>query len=338
VDQGLTRIDVMPQVRVPFTRWQFLPMDASLAFRDTWYSQSLQDGARVDTPVNRHYFRLGASVTGPILTRVFNTPGSGFAEKLKHVIEPSVSFERFSTVANEAQIIKFEGLDYIVGGTTSATFGLTTRFLGKRRQGPAGTTTQEFLSASVFQTYYSDSRASQYDYSYSTSFTIRPPSNWSPISVNVRATPGSRFNGQFRMEYDPILGLLQTVSFVGGYTPGRWLGLNGGWSRRNLPSGTVIVSDDYVNASATLRSASNRVGGTYSFNYDIARSVLLQNRIIGYYNAQCCGFAVEVQTYNFPTSSTSFPVNRDVRFNFSVTLAGLGTFSNLFGSMGGMTR
>ena len=339
VNQGLTRVDVMPQLRVPFTRWQFLPMDASLTFRDTWYSQSLdKDGARVPDAVNRHYFRFNASVTGPILTRVWNTPANGYAEKYKHVIEPSVAFERFSTVNNDAQIVKFEGLDYIVGGTTSATYGITTRFLAKRRSGPAGSSTQEFLTASVFQTYYSDSRASQYDPNYSASFSIRPPSNWSPISINVRAAPGPKFNGQFRMEYDPVISMIQTVSAVGGYSEGNWLRVSGGWSKRNLPSGSVIIKDNYVNGSATLRTSSNSAGGTYSFNYDVARSEMLQNRIVGYYNAQCCGFAVEVQTYNFPTGNPRFPVSKDVRFNFSVTLAGLGTFSNLFGALGGAGR
>ena len=338
VDQGLTRIDVMPQVRLPVTRWPFLPMDASLTFRDTWYSQSLKAGERVDEPINRHYFRVNASVTGPILTRVWNTPGSGYAEKFKHIIEPSVSFERFSTVENEAQIVKFEGLDYVVGGTTSATYGITTRVLAKRRGGPAGGTAQEFLSASVFQTYYSDSRASQYDSSYSTSFTARPPSNWSPVSINVRVTPGPTFNTQFRMEYDPILSLIQTVSAVGGYAAGEWLRINGGWSKQNYPVGNTILSSNYVNGGATLRTPSNRAGGSYSFNYDLERSAMLQHRFLGYYNAQCCGFAFEVQTYNFPTSSPNFPVNKDVRLNFAVTLAGLGTFSNLFGSMGGTTR
>jgi len=338
VNQGLTRIDVMPQLRVPFTKWQFLPMDAWVAFRDTWYSDSIQNGVRVPEPVNRHYFRFGGSITGPILTRIWNTPANGYAEKFKHVIEPTFAFERFTMVSNDAQIIKFEGVDYIVGGTTSATYGVTTRFLAKRREGPAGTATREFLSASLLQTYYTDARASQYDYAYSTSFTVRPPSNWSPISMSVRGTPSDRFNAQFRLEYDTVIGAIQSVSLIGGYSAGSWLRVNGGWSQRKFSSQALLVSDDYVNAGATLRTPSNRIGGSYTFNYDLGRRTLLQNRIVGYFNAQCCGFAVEYQTFNFPTGDPRFPVSRDRRFNFSVTLAGLGTFSNLFGAFGGAPR
>ena len=62
-----------------------------------------------------------------------------------------------------------------------------------------------------------------------------------------------------------------------------------------------------MNAMTTLRTSGNRVGGSYTFNYDIGRATLLTSRIVGYYNAQCCGVAVEYQTVNFPQSS-AYPV------------------------------
>jgi hypothetical protein len=33
--------------------------------------------------------------------------------------------------------------------------------------------------------------------------------------------------------------------------------------------------------------------------------------------------------------STNLPVQKDQRFNFSITLAGIGSFSNFFGAFGG---
>jgi hypothetical protein len=44
---------------------------------------------------------------------------------------------------------------------------------------------------------------------------------------------------------------------------------------------------------------------------------------------------VEFQNYNYAQVSSSFPIPADRRFNFSFTLAGLGTFSNFFGAFGG---
>ncbi len=48
-----------------------------------------------------------------------------------------------------------------------------------------------------------------------------------------------------------------------------------------------------------MQTRDNRYGAIYSFNYDILRGTMLQQRISGFYNAQCCGIAFEYQRYNF---------------------------------------
>jgi len=85
-----------------------------------------------------------------------------------------------------------------------------------------------------------------------------------------------------------------------------------------------------------VRLKQNRYGGMYQANYDVLRSSFLQQRMMAYYNAQCCGFSVEYQTYDLSQLGYS-PVNKDRRLSFSFTLAGIGTFANPFGSMGGPT-
>jgi hypothetical protein len=76
------------------------------------------------------------------------------------------------------------------------------------------------------------------------------------------------------------------------------------------------------------------VGGTYSFDYDFQRDYFLQQRVLAYYNAQCCGVVLEFQTFNFQgVQGVSVP--QDKRFNISFSLAGIGTFSNFLGALGG---
>ena len=141
------------------------------------------------------------------------------------------------------------------------------------------------------------------------------------------------------MEYDTEVHAFQSISTNGTYSAGTWLQASGGWSTRRLASQTAFfTSDNYVNGGVNLRTPDNRVGGAYAFNYDLGEKTLLQHRLTAYYNAQCCGFAFEYQTFNFPTAYTRFAVSQDRRINFSVTLAGLGTFSNLFGAFGGATQ
>ena len=90
----------------------------------------------------------------------------------------------------------------------------------------------------------------------------------------------------------------------------------------------------YLNSFTSLRTRDNRVGGVYQFNYDVQRTRYLQQRVLAYYNAQCCGISLEYQSFNLEGLSTRMRIEQDRRFNLSFTLAGLGTFSNMLGAFG----
>ena len=64
---------------------------------------------------------------------------------------------------------------------------------------------------------------------------------------------------------------------------------------------------------------------------------MLQQRITGFYNAQCCGLAFEYQTYNYG-ATRSRRSRSDHRFFMSFTLAGLGNFSPFNGALSGVPR
>jgi LPS-assembly protein len=339
-DRSLARFDVMPTVRVPFTKLRFLTVNSSVAWRGTYWTRSQLPGGSgtvVENDISRTYFDIQARVTGPVVGRVWNTPSNGYAEKWKHTVEPYFNVQRVTMVDNFDRIIQLDSTDYILGGTTRLDYGLNNRILAKRKRGGGGSSAREILGVTISQTYYSDDRASQYDWNYTTSFSGRPPSKLSPVRLAIRATPGDQVQGAFRMEYDTTEAVIQSMVADGQVGVSNWLHLTAGFSQRRLTSTLDLtpVYDNYILAAATLRSPANRIGGTYTFNYDIGRSTLLTSRILGYYNAQCCGFAVEYQTYNFPPGNPAFPVSKDRRINFSFTLSGLGTFSNFFGAMGG---
>ncbi len=80
-----------------------------------------------------------------------------------------------------------------------------------------------------------------------------------------------------------------------------------GWSRRRYIPGlpgfdNEALANHYLNASANWHKATNTLGVTYTFNYDLRNDAFLQQRYLAYYNAQCCGINVEYQTYNFSAS------------------------------------
>jgi LPS-assembly protein len=337
IDQSLSRFDIFPRIRFPFTKWQFLTISTSAAFRETYWTErrDSKTGLNLQDPINRDYYDLAVQITGPVFSRIFNHPGSGYAEKLKHSIEPFLNIERISPIDDFSKYVQLDGTDTIVGRSTRLSYGVANRFF---RKAGGGGRSQELLTASLGQSYYSDANAALYDKNYQTA-NGTAPSHLSPISLLVRSTPTDQITAQFRAEYDTKYMAIRTMSADGTVNISDWFHTTAGWSQRrfieDLPGfNDPARLDHYLNSATTWRALKNRIGGIYNFNYDILHHRYLQRRMLTYYNSQCCGFAVEYQSFNFQGLSTA-PVTKDSRFNFTVTLAGIGTFSNLFGSFGG---
>jgi len=342
-DFGIGKFDLLPSIRAPLSTLPFLSLNASVGYRVTFFSESLNPatGRQIEEPVTRRYADMRAEVVGPVFTRVFN-PGNAFAERLKHVIEPNFTVQRITSIDNLKQIPTTASYEYVVGGVTRITYGLTNRMLVRRPSpsatpagGAAAGAPREFLTVGINQSYYSNELASPFDQSYGYSSLFRPPSNFSTVALVTRAMPAQSVGMDFRMEYDPIATERQLVGFgLNGILRSPRVDTSAGWNRQNYQTGNQFTSNNYIQQTTTLRLAGNTITGTVQFNYDIARSTMLNQRYIANYNAQCCGLVVEFQSFNYPGG---FVVNQDRRFNVSFTLAGIGSFSNFMGTFGGST-
>jgi LPS-assembly protein len=332
-ESGLTRLDLFPTLRFPFTKLPFLTFNSSLGFRATHWSESLDaTGVRVPEPLNRRYFSMATTITGPVLTRIWNTPRRSYAQKFKHVVEPFVTFSHITPIENLKNIVPLEGSDYVVGRVTSAAYGLNNRLYAKKESA------REILTVGITQTYYTDQRAADLDRQYqSSTYTgSTKPTNFSPVAVQVHLAPTTVTDVTFRTEYDMQLHALRTLAANGGLSHG-WVLESAGWSVNRFVPGfnTEATATHYLNSSTVVRKPGNAFSTTYQFNYDVKNGDFLNQRIIAHYNTQCCGIAVEYQKFNFGTRSAVVGVARDHRFNLSFTLAGIGTFSDLFGAFGG---
>jgi len=330
---GLTRIDVVPTVRVPFTKLQFLTFNSSMRFHETYWSESRDDeGARVPVGVQRRYFELATSITGPVFQKIYNTPGSTYAQKFKHVIEPGLVISRKTRITNTANIIPLEGTDFVLGGHTDYTYGIANRIYAKQES------SREILNIAMVQTYYTDENASKVDFNYqSTTNGVLPPSHFSPLAFQIHASPTTVTDATVRLEYDTHTGSMRSIAANGGLSRG-WAFVNAGWSLvQSVPTKVneeAVTVSHYLTSNAMIRKPGNAWSGSYAFNFDMKNKDFVDQRIIAHYNTQCCGLAIEYQKFNFGTrSGKGVPVNH--RFNLSFTLAGIGTFSDLFGAFGG---
>src|SRR5262249_13151018 len=149
--------------------------------------------------------------------------------------------------------------------------------------------------------------------------------------LNVRAIPSVDFNASLRAEFDSRYRSLRTISANGTYSWTNRIVTTAGWSKQGyIPQLQGFNDPNFLfqsgTGSTTVRTRDTHFGGLYSFNYDFLRGFMVQQRVTGFYNAQCCGLAFEYQNYNFGNSVFS-PIPADHRFFLSFTLAGLGNFS-----------
>jgi LPS-assembly protein len=359
VNAGLSRFDLTPQIRYPFKKWQWFTVNSTVSWRDTYYTRSyLVDPATgtqttdpatgqyvmQDAAVNRRYYSVQTQIIGPVFNRIWDTPDNGYAERFKHSIEPNLSIQHTSSIDNFNQIVQTDGVDSIVGGGTQFTYGVNNRFYAKRKLTPGQPgQAREILDVELTQTAYTNPAAAGYDTSYQTSaLGNTAPSHYSPIALNVRALPTTDINATVRAEFDSRYHSLRTISANGSYSWTKRVQTTIGWSKRGfIPQvpgfNDPTQQDQFINTQTTVRTTDNHVGITYSNNYDVLHSSMVQQQITGFYNSQCCGVAFQYQTYNYGVGSSS-PIPSDHRFFLSFTLAGVGNFSPFNGAMGGVPR
>jgi hypothetical protein len=334
-DDSFGRLDVTPTVRIPMSRLTFLSVNTSATYRTTRFSRSTftsssssssSSSTLSDTPYLRQYSSLRSDIVGPVFTKIWDRP-TGFAERLKHVIEPAFTVDFTSEFGDYARTPQTSSdiSNFVVSGATKVTYGLTNRlfYRGRTVDGVRGQT-REFVTVGVQQTYYSNPLSARYDSTYQ-SLSGQRSSDLSPISVTARISPTMLFDANSRLEYDVSGRGLASVSSGGT--------LNMPSSSANVTFSHSTYSGDFISGGTTLRWLDSRATLAYSVYWNITQSFIQSQHLGVNYLAQCCGLQVELQKYSYSSGS---PLPSDLRFNFGFVLAGLGTFSNFFGAFGGV--
>jgi len=332
-DRTLHRIDIYPKVRYPLKRWQWLTMNPELSWRDTFYSRSIAPVTQevLDTNLNRQIVDARASIVGPVFNRVWDTPDSEYAEKFKHSIEPFVTAARTQSFGTEQGVVTIDNTDTIFTDT-SLRYGVRNHLYAKQRLG-AASQAREIANASITQTYHNNQRASTVDPNYNSSFNTTQPSNFTPIQMDVNAMPSTSITANARAEFDMTYHEFRTLDARFSHN---WFGgsTSIGWNQRFEVPGSPNASRA-LTFSTQAHTRNNRYGGNYSFSFDALTGEMLQQTYSGFYNAQCCGVAVQ---YTNPHYSSFAPIPIDHRLFVSVTLAGLGSFSPFSPGLGGIGR
>ena len=207
----MSRVNVAPHVTTAF-HWGSFNLVPSLGFQETFYSEA-------QTPYEDHYQVVGANIVRsardfslnlifPTLSRVFNKK-TLFGDKLKHVIEPRVTYHYVTGVGDDFnRFIRFDETD-LLANTNEVEISLTNRIYAKR-----GDSVQEIFTWEVAQKRYFDptfggalvsgernvfaSTADLTGYAF-----LVGPRNASPVVSMLRISPIAGLAIRWLADYDP---------------------------------------------------------------------------------------------------------------------------------------
>ena len=339
---AMERVDLEPHLTVPVST-PAGTITGDVSVRSTFYSEhqnaatAASAGAAPQLQAGnlwRDSASLDVEWRPPALERVYASPGRWLGSRLEHVFEPQVGYHVTGGVTNPDQIIRFDSRD-IVANTREVEYGFTNRLLG------AGTKpgqSRELVSWTLLQKYYFDptfggALVPGERNVFLTTAMLSPfdveslPLRFSPLSSVVRVSPFTRFDGEWRMDYDSHDHQVAASAFSGNFHFGKGFFSGSHYFLRTPPGLAALgapprfdqmrLATGYGDAAAPGYSVAGSVA------YDARTGQLQYTTLEASHNWDCCGFSVEYRRFSLAS------VRRENQFLVSFTLANVGTFGNL---------
>jgi hypothetical protein len=321
-------------------------VNGTLSARRTDWSarQDPETGARIDAPISRQLFVVEATATGPVFSRIFDTPGNRWVERLKHVITPSVRVTRRSAFDAFDEVVPLDrSVDLVVGGVTEVRYGISNSILARVRRDEGESVVREIASLSINQAYYSKQDAATYDGLATSSFggetsRLPPPGNFGAIGLSLNLTPTATMSGGFGLQYDTQFNAVRSYDARANVARPTF-DISGTWTKQQVIPGLRGFDDPrFAVHSLTFNTRIRKPDGgaslAYSTTIDILNDRFLQHRLGALYNAQCCGITMDYVVRNL----SHYGLRNDKRFSISFSLAGIGSFVNPLGVFGNNSR
>ncbi len=337
----VSRLHLAPEVTLPwhtaFGDWQ-----AGAGVDETYYSRRQTPTATpqaipglLNQGINRAAERLRLRWTPPGLERVFRGPGGWLGTRLKHVLQPRISYHYTSGVHDFQDLLQFDPTD-ILTDTRELDYQLSNRLFTRAADG----STHELLAWTLEQKYF-------FDPLFGGAFTpgarnvflttaeLSPfafealPRAFSPISSIVRVSPWADFNGEWRLDIGPR-GTLRASAFSGDFHIGSMY-FDGshflvraptGINPALLPGGQTRFNQFRFSTGYGARNHSGLSLGLAAA-YDLHRGVLQYGALESSYNWNCCGISFEYRRFSL------LNIRRGPEYFFSFNLANVASFGNL---------
>ena len=324
--QFSTRTDLEPTITTSF-HWGQFNLVPSFTMNETIYSQSILNGVVNNKGLNRSAPEANIDFVMPSIERIFNKK-TFLGDKLKHVIEPRVSYKYVSGVKQFNDTLLFDPID-LLNDTSEVEFGITNRLYAKR-----GDVVTEILSWEVSQKRFfepdfggaviSGQRNVLMSTLDLTPYTfVAGPRNYSPIVSILRGSPRNGISFTWESDYDPLLKRFVDSSFTVDVRGWKRFFISAGSDQLHLDPLILPTPQNQVRTTFGYGDP-NRKGWNAAFSsvYDFHLGFLEYGVAQVTYNTDCCGVSFQIRRFDFASR-----VENQELFSFSI--ANIGSVGNL---------
>jgi LPS-assembly protein len=360
------RFDVDPRVAIPlqWKGWIFRP---ELSLRDTYYTQELLPGTgssvgvAVSEGINRRALGTSVEIDPPAIARIFQKPH--FNHKLKHVIEPRITYRYLNGVDNFRQIIRFDNVD-ILSNTNEVQYGVVNRIYAKspkdenctnpdtlvqalsatakKKQvcvGPREVLRWELTQKYFIDTTFGGALVPGQPNTFTTTeeltgFTfLTNYRHFSPIVSRLRIESEKNTDFEWHLDYDPVRNFVNGSTVLLTHHMADYFFLGGSYAYLNEPPGIQTSTTGTTTGPTVFNQfrwlvgygSPTKLGPSAAANigFDINLQYLQYAAVQTAYNWDCCGFSVEYRRFALGS------VRNENQYRFALNLTNLGTFGTL---------
>jgi LPS-assembly protein len=319
------RSEFAPHVTLPLNMGPWLHITPTFTFRTMRYGAQENDGVVVDDSISRTTEEIQVDLRPASFERTWERSKS----KWKHTIEPAIVYRYVTGVNNFGDFLRFDEEDTITD-TNEIEYSITQRLFRRAGPGPS----DQLISWQVVQKYYFDPTfggalvAGQRNVFQAldslTPFAFADgPRTFSPIVSDIKISPQGHFDGEFRIDYDPLRHSITSQEFLMTVrTVGKW---QVSFSRYTLNDDPILQPlSDQIRTTVSYGELNRRGwNAAISTSYDLRQGILQNEVVQTSYNGSCCGIALEFRRLSLGTVQTGN------EFRAALVIANLGMFGNL---------
>lgn len=196
------RLDINPTLSVPFKPLRrALTLTPRVNYRTTLYSDDINTSVNPEiegNSVSREQFGFGLEASGPKFDRIFDRGEDKTITKLKHLIEPAISYN-FAQNVDQTNLPSFDSIDRIPQ-QNGLSYSLTNRLLARKKLKPKDEQAEELLDSEIEPQFVTQELVSL-QLAQSVDFT-RSDFRLSNIVTTLQILPGNPNRFQLTTSYD----------------------------------------------------------------------------------------------------------------------------------------